>query len=146
MSVETHNVTADDVLDGLPLASGQVTASSDGLSTTQIDRWIKRAAGRFNAILEGRSINPEKLDDYPNFRETIRAGIIAYAQARALEVRQYDGDRVQSREDEYNEIKSDVRSRARDLGQSIDGSSEVRSNVDTSDDKDDLKWGSSYRP
>lgn len=148
MSVETHNVTPDDVLAGLPMASGQVTQSSDGLSTDDLDRYIRRGAGRLNAILEGRDIDPANLDEYPNFRETVRIGIIAYAQLKALEHHGYGGDdaQIERLQKEWDDIRDTLRNRDRDAGESHDGEAAVRSNVDTSSDKTSTTWGSTYDP
>lgn len=144
MAVETHGVTASEVLEDTPLIESRVSASGDGVTTNKIDKWIKRAAGQINAILVGRSISPGSIGE--NLKETVRGAITAYAQAKALTVAEYPGDRIDDAWEEYRALKKIIRSNDRDAGGDIDKGSEVRSNVDTSDDKESTTWGTEYAP
>lgn len=141
MAIETHGVTPGEVLGDLPMPTDGVTATSDGLSTTKIDRWITRAAGSLNAILLGRDMDPASLTD--NWRETVRGAIIAYATAKSLDQRQLDSDQVWR---EYGSLKKTIREGQVDAGESIDAEASVRSNVDTTDTKSAPKWGAGWEP
>lgn len=144
MAVETHNVTPEDVLDDLSMAQGTVTSTSDGLSTDQLDGWIKDAAGQLNSILQGRSISPEDLGD--NTRQLVQSGIKAYARAKAYEVREFDGEMIDRAWEEWGSVRKTLRSDDRDMGDDLDADAGVQSSVDTSSDKEPLAWGSDYQP
>lgn len=92
MAIETHNITTDDVLDRLPLETSRITATSKGLDTGQLDAWVVEAAGQLNALLSRAGADVDNLDDKDT--ELVRAGILAYAVARALEVANASDDQI----------------------------------------------------
>ena len=143
MAVQTHSVTHDDVLDELPFATGGVTATSDGLNTGQIDGWITRGAARVNSILSSRSVPIDSLDE--NQSSVVRQAIIAYAKAKCLEVREFPEDRVGRVYGEWRGLLKTLRSTLSDLGDAVDETAEVKSNVDTSSDKKSTKFGTEFR-
>lgn len=141
MTIFTHGVTASAVIeDRLPFASGTITASSEGLSTSTIEGYITRAAGIINTLLERNGIDPENLGS--NETELIKEAITAYVLASALERRQWDRDEVQRAWEAWHSLRKTIRESPSDLGKAdVQGS--IQTNVDTSSDAN--SWGSHFK-
>jgi hypothetical protein len=137
VAIETHNVTPDDVLDELPFATGGVTANSDGLSTDEIDGYIRRYAGRVNAVLSGRDELPAPDEIGDELRQVVRGYILAGVKKLCLEKREYPEDRIGRLEDEASDLLGILRSYDVDMGDDYDADDVVDTNIDTSDDKPD---------
>jgi len=144
MAIETHGVTPDDVLTDLPFADGSVTSSSTGFTTGDLEAWIRRGAGQINAILMGRNMDPSSLSE--DWSETVQSAVIAYAQAKALSSREFGEDQTERAWSEWGTLRKIIRERETDAGDSIDASATVRSNVDTSSDKEAPQFGTEWSP
>lgn len=81
MPIYLHGVTSADVIAQLPATDkpGQITSTSQGLNTVQIDAWIEEAAATLNATLERYRITDPATELTPNAAVMARAGVIAYA-------------------------------------------------------------------
>lgn len=129
MSVNTHGVTAQDVLrDSLPFAEGVVTETSTGLNLSMLDAWIVRAAGILNSLLSRNNINPAALT--PDNVELVREGIHAYVAGKALEKREFPTDRVQAKFEMFESVKRVLRDMPADISPSYDSArQQVHSNL-----------------
>lgn len=101
-----HDVTVEDVLDRLPMATGNIGPDTSGLSTGQIERWIGAGARRVNAIVRRHGMDPTDLPDHDI--GILRDGIVAYAQWQCLEARDYDDKAARARE-EFNDVLDAIR-------------------------------------
>lgn len=143
MATETHGVTASDVVgQRLPMAEGQVTSSSSGLSTDEIDAWIERAAHKINAVYEARNIDPTALSDRQ--RGLAQSAIMSYAAARALEKRDFDQERVSRAWSEWQSDRETIKQTTTEHGDAFDADEVVQTNVDTSSDKAQPMFGSDF--
>lgn len=143
--VETWGVTVEDVLDRLPLARGQVTASSAGLNTGMIERWTRTASGILGALLVRNGINPESLGVYE--RELARDGVISYAESKALAQREFPEERVKRAWDVWEEVRRTLRTLPQDTGAAHSPRSTVVSSLDVNPQKTDpppKKFGSGF--
>ena len=124
MTAITHNVTTDDVLDALPMASGNVTPTSQGLNTSMVDRWIRAGARRVNSVVRSyHGIDVDALEQYEV--EVLRDGIVAYARYRCLEARDYDDTSIDRARDDFQDILQTIRRFPADLD-SDDPSTRIR--------------------
>ncbi|MFB6374633.1 MAG: hypothetical protein ABEN55_16265 [Bradymonadaceae bacterium] len=145
MAIETHSVTASDVLDETDVVQSRITSTSQPLNTDQVDSWIKRAAARVNALLVGRDMDPSSLGD--NVKFAVQSAIIAWARAKVLEKTNRDDAEIDRAWSEYRDMREAIKSGDRDMGADIDEAAEVRApNVDTSDTKSSTDWGTDYQP
>lgn len=134
MAVQTHNVTAAEVLEDLPFAEGVVTSTSKGLNTGTLDRWIKQAAGQLNAILIRKGYDVDALGE--NETELVRMGITAYARGRALKKREWDREDWEDELDTFEDVKRTVRHMDADMGESAPKTNGIHTNVPSALDRD----------
>lgn len=127
--INTHDVTATMVLNGLPFASGTVTATSVGLNTVMLDEWIEEASGILNSLLKKHAIDPDNLTE--DSKALVQTGIKAYAQAQALMKRQFPDIQIQAKMSIWNEVKKTLRETPADLGDSQNTSAAIVTNVTT---------------
>jgi hypothetical protein len=132
MAIQTHNVTADDVVEDLPFATGTVTATSKGLNTPMVERWVKAAAGQLNAILIRKGFDVDNLGE--NESELVRMGISAFARGRALKKREYDGagDELAI----FNDVKDTIRRMDQDMGETAPTANSIHSNIPDAHERD----------
>jgi hypothetical protein len=124
-----HALTAQDVLDALPVDTVGVTASSQGLNTVQIDAYIERAAGQVNAQLVRHGMDPEQLDD--NSSGLVRDAIITRACADALERLGAGTDQIERRLREWERLLKLLREEPQVMGAAQTAAPTARSNIDT---------------
>jgi hypothetical protein len=147
VSIQTHNVVADGatgdqvaVLDAYP--GGQsvgITASSSGVNTGQITTLIERAAGRLNAILASKGMDPDDLG--ADETATVQAGIVAYAVSRTL-YRVMRIEEARPWDEEWQETLRTLRERPGDMGDAQDEAPGPVSNVSSSVTR---KWGTDFK-
>lgn len=134
----THSVTAQDVLDELPQRTAHVTATSEPLNTTQIERWVSQASGQLNAIMARHGIDPTTLGNDES--ELVRSGIIAYAAAKSLtRANAADAD-VRRQWETWGSVRKTLRDSPQDLGDSQKAENQIGSNVDPANPTP-KKWG-----
>lgn len=127
-NVETWGVTVEDVLDRLPLARGSVTASSAGLTTGMIERWVRTASGILGALLVRNGIEPDSLGVYE--RELARDGVASYAESKALAAREYPEEAIRRAWDAWEEVRRTLRTLPQDTGAAHSPRSTVVSSLD----------------
>ncbi len=142
MTVFTHGVGVEDVLDRLPLAKGSVTETSQGLTTTMLESWMVTAAGILNALMERMAIDPLTLG--PNETQLVREGIVCFVEARALAAREYPEDRVARAHRQWDDVRRTVRDFPGDLGKSKSASSTVVSTASSGPSKP-KRWGDGFK-
>lgn len=146
MAVTTFGVSAQDVLNTLPADTSNVTNTSAGLNTEQIEGFITRASGILSATLERHGINPASLAD--NGLELAREAVIAYAAEKSLERIGASADQINRRRDEWNQLLKELRSTPQNLGvaQDVPTAQKVRSNIDPSARRpeDRRRWNSRH--
>lgn len=135
----THDVTAQDVLDDLPYVTKHITATSEPLSTTLIERWVTQGAGQLNAIMTRHGIDPTTLGDDES--ELVRSGIIAYALAKSLQKRDADDAEIDRAWETWGSVRKTLRELPQDLGDSENADAVIISNVDA-DDPTVKRWDS----
>lgn len=132
MAVELFGVTADDVLDAMPVNVRGVTAGSSGLNTTKITTWIKNGAGQINALLERAQIDiaTAATADSPA-REVARDAIISYAVAQALEVslNNPEDPRITRAWERWRTARNTLKDYPNDIGAAITAEARVKHNV-----------------
>lgn len=132
MAIQTHNVTAAEVIEDLPFAEGAITASSKGLNTSMVERWVKAAAGQLNAILIRKGFDVDNLGE--NESELVRMGIFAFARGRALKKREFDGG-----DDElaaFDDVKNTIRRMEHDMGETAPSANGIHSNIPSAADRE----------
>lgn len=144
MAVTTFGVSAQDVLNTLPADTSNVTPTSNGLNTAQVEDFIERASGQVSATLVRHGIDPAALGD--NERELVRDAVIAYAAAYSLERIGGAQDQITRRLDEWRGLIKLLRDQPQNLGASQDATTaqKVRSNIDPSARRpeDRRRWNS----
>lgn len=144
MAVTTFGVSAQDVLNTLPADTSNVTNTSAGLNTEQIEGFIERASGQVSATLVRHGIDPAALGD--NERELVRDAVIAYAAVYSLERIGGAQDQITRRQEEWRSIIKLLREQPQNLGASQDATTaqKVRSNIDPSARRpeDRRRWNS----
>lgn len=132
MAADTFGVLAASVLATLPANTTNVTSTSEGLNTVQVEGFIERAGGQVAAALVRNGIDPASLDD--NGVELARDAVIAYAAAYSLERIGASQDQITRRLDEWGRLLKVLREQPQNLGAAQDAQSaqKVRSNIDTS--------------
>lgn len=141
MAIETHGVTPSDVIDELGFADGTVTASSDGLSTTELDNWINRAAGRVNRVLDARSIPTDLTDAEEKLAES---AIIAFAAWKAARKREFSRDMIDDFRTEWEGAFSELKTDQSSMGDTVDATAAIQTNVDTSTSKTATRFGTDF--
>lgn len=142
MPADTFGVSAAGVLATLPANTSNVTTTSAGLNTVQIDQFIERAGGQVAAALVRNGISAAGLGD--NERELARDAVIAYAAAYSLERIGASQDQVDRRLNEWTRLLKLLREQPQNLGaaQDVQSAQKVRSNIDTSGERRDRRWNS----
>jgi len=132
MSIQVHGLTTQMILDELPSSmASNISASSLGVNTIIIARWIQDVAGTFNAILESKGSNVDNLSE--NATRVIRNGMTDYVVGKVLLKSDYSSDSIAFRFNEYRAAKAELEKTTEFLGNSDSGSSIV-TNVNTSED------------
>ena len=128
----THSVTAQNVLDELPVQTSKITATSNRINTSKVTDWIERASGVLNALLTKAGIDPTSLGDDES--ELVRSGIIAYAAGQASVVMQnIPADVRSSYWDDWKDVKKILRESPQELGSAQDATDIIVSNIDPTD-------------
>lgn len=107
MAIELFGLEPQDVVDELPSNMRAISATSEGLNTTKIAKWIVRGAGQLQALMERAGVNPASaaVEGSPS-REVARNGVIAYALAKAMSLGMNPADpRIVAAQDEWAEAK-----------------------------------------
>lgn len=119
----TFGVTNSEVVSRLPINPEKIGATTQPLSTTDIDLWIDEADADFAGALNPSS-DPAALDE--TAKQQIKNGIIAYAVSKSYEALGFYKDAAKSAYAQYEARLDDVRSSPRTIsGQG----SRVRSNI-----------------
>ena len=129
MTVETYDIEAGDILGDLPFPTGAVSASSDGVDTSDIDRWIVRGAARVNALLRRAKITPASVKKRPETLEVVRGAIETYAARRALIKAEWYDDPLPILDEEWKAATEQIRNFPDEVGDAFDRSTAVRSNA-----------------
>jgi hypothetical protein len=135
----THDVAAQDVLDELTFNTEHVGATTSPLSTTMIDQWVIQAAGQLNAIMTRHAIDPTTLGD--DEAELVRAGVIAYAAAKALTRTHGAEADVRRQWETWGSVRKTLRETPQDLGASQLAENQIVSNIDV-DNPTPKRWNS----
>lgn len=140
MPADTFGVSAASVLATLPANTTNVTTTSAGLNTVQIDTFIERAGGQVAAACVRNGIDPASLG--PNEIELARDAVIAYAAAYSLERIGASQDQITRRLEEWGRLLKLLREQPQNLGaaQDVQSAQKVRSNIDTSGGRRDRRW------
>lgn len=133
--VYIHGVAVQDVLDRLPLPSGSVTDTSQGLNTAMIERWIRSGAGVLNSILRSQGKDPVALGI--DEKELVKQGIISYAEAYALKARSYD-QQAEAAFRAWDDTRRIIREIPSDMTPSDDPRKRIVSSSGTADKS---RWG-----
>lgn len=144
MPADTFGVSAASVLATLPANTTNVTSTSEGLNTVQVEGFIERAGGQVAAALVRNGIDPTGLG--PNEIELARDAVIAYAAAYSLERIGGAQDQITRRLDEWGRLLKLLREQPQNLGaaQDVQSAQKVRSNIDPSARRpeDRRRWNS----
>lgn len=138
MTIETHGVVAEregttlstgqvNILDSYPASDAtRITETSVGVSLPQLRTLIDRCAGRFNAVLTGKGMDPSTLSE--DTSATIQAGIVAYVISRTLiRLGRYEqADRYTS---EYEDVLATLREMTSDLGADQSSAGTIKTNI-----------------
>lgn len=132
MATHLYQVSVQDVLDTLPANTSNVTATSNGLNTSQIEKYIARASGQITALLVRHGIDPVSVGD--DEVELIRDAIIAYASGCSLDRIGASSEQVNRRYDEWKRLVEIISTRPQNLGESqnVESASQVKSNINIS--------------
>lgn len=139
-TIHIHGVSAQDVLQTLPVNTVSVTATSSGLNFGIIDGFVERAAGQVNAQLVRHGMEPTSLD--PNSTQIARDAIIAYAAAQALERMGGSAEQIERRLREWRDLTQLLRQQPQVMGAAQDAASAQlpRSNVIPGADRRASSW------
>ena len=136
-STQLHDVTVSDVTDRLDMPSGSMTQTSAGLSTGMIERWIKTGASILNTVVMAQGVDPAELTSQE--RELVRAGIIAYAEEKALVSRGQDDQKIDRARQEFQDIKRTIREMP---SQTMPETDDASNRIAYSESDHDPKWSS----
>lgn len=132
MAAHSFGVLVADVLNTLPANTTNITSTSQGLNTVQVEGFISRAEGQVSAILVRHGIAPESLGD--DEIELVRDAVVAYASAYSLERIGGSQDQINRRMDEWKRLSELLRTQPQDLGeaQNVQSAQKVQSNINLS--------------
>lgn len=93
MALTDFSVTVDDVLEKLPLDTSQITATTEPVSTTDIEGFVQDASSELRAVIDRAGIGYDSIND--DTKRQMQSAVEAYAVAEALDAmgvtgRQYD--------------------------------------------------------
>lgn len=147
MTIYAHGVTYDDVLADYPAdRASAITASSSGVTTGHITRWIDDAAAQVNTALASRGITDPENELDENAARNAATAIISYCvwklYQRASGVRP---ELVTAAREDWREALAELREeKGAALGESSDPTANVGTNFDTTGDKKSLRYGSDF--
>lgn len=132
-----YGLVAADVVAEVPgIDGGNIGASTEPVSTTDIGVWLNEGAARINALLDKSGITASASMDV-DAHDSLAAAVKAYAVAKTLAVLGITGALYNDARDRWNTIWALYSNRPQDLGTAYDDGLTV--NIDTDTKSDD--WG-----
>lgn len=127
-----YSISAADVAAEIPgVDDANIGASTEPISTTDLDNWINDGASKLNAVLDKSGITASASMD-ADAHDTLKAAVRAYAVHKAMLVLGETGSLLGETRDRWNTVYAEYSNRPQQLGDAYDDGLTV--NID-SDDK-----------
>lgn len=126
MALTDFSVTVSDVLEKLPLDTSQISATTEPVSTTDIEGYVQDASSELRAVLDRAAINIASIND--DTKRQMQSAVEAYAVAEALDAMGVTGRQYDKYRDKWRDVYDRYTAQPSALATS---KSRVKSNIDT---------------